>query len=81
MTAGLLGPPILAGQHADQAGSKAIEPRRPHLYYPGVSRELPGLLPADAELLIRDVLPGRAVTSCVQRTGGQLSLRAMLTAG
>jgi hygromycin-B 7''-O-kinase len=35
--------------------------------------DLADLTPTAASLLLRDVLPGRRVASCVQRTGGQLS--------
>lgn len=35
--------------------------------------DLTDLTPTAADLLLGDVLPGRPVASCVQRTGGQLS--------
>jgi hygromycin-B 7''-O-kinase len=35
--------------------------------------DLADLTPTDASLLLREVLPGRRVTSCVRRTGGELS--------
>src|ERR1700722_1372876 len=35
--------------------------------------DLADLTPTDASLLLRDVLPGRRVTSCVRRAGGELS--------